>query len=58
MEEKAKNKGIVVYSPETRELLNVCNRILVVHRGKSIAEVSRSDENFTEKGILEIMHSS
>lgn len=58
MEEKAKNKGIVVYSPETRELLNVCNRILVVHRGKIIAEVSRSDENFTEKGILEIMHSS
>lgn len=58
IEEKAKNKGIVVYSPETRELLNVCNRILVVHRGKIIAEVSRSDENFTEKGILEIMHSS
>lgn len=58
IEEKAKNKGIVVYSPETRELLNVCNRILVVHRGKIIAEVPRSDENFTEKGILEIMHSS
>ena len=58
LEEKEKNKGIVVYSPETRELLNVCNRIFVVHRGKIIAEVSRSDPNFTEKGILEIMHSS
>lgn len=58
IEEKAKNKGIVVYSPETRELLNVCNRILVVHRGKIIAQVSRSDPDFTEKGILEIMHSN
>jgi ABC-type sugar transport system ATPase subunit len=57
LREKANNKGIVVYSPETRELLNICNRIIIIDRGRIIAEVSREDENFTEKGILEIMHS-
>lgn len=57
IKEKSKNKGIVIYSPETRELLNVCNRIIIINRGKIIAEVSRSDPDFTEKGILEIMHS-
>jgi len=57
IKEKTKKKGIIVYSPETRELLNMCNRILVIDGGKKIAEVSREDPNFTEKGILEIMHS-
>lgn len=57
LQEKARNKGIVVYSPETRELLNICNRIIIVDRGRIIAEVKREDARFTEKGILEIMHS-
>lgn len=56
LQEKAKGKGIVVFSPEVRELLNICSRILVVDRGQIIEEVKRSDERFTEKGILEIMH--
>jgi len=57
LQEKSKNKGIVIYSPETRELLNVCNRIIVIDRGRIVAEISRTDPDFTEKGILEIMHS-
>ncbi len=57
LQEKARSKGIIVYSPETRELLNICNRIIIIDQGKIIAEVHRNEERFTEKGILEIMHS-
>jgi ribose transport system ATP-binding protein len=57
LQEKAHNKGIVVYSPETRELLNICNRIIIIDRGRIIEEVNRDDPGFTEKSILEVMHS-
>lgn len=57
LQEKARNKGLVVYSPETRELLNICNRIIIIDRGRIVAEVQRNERRFTEKGILEIMHS-
>ena len=56
LEEKEKGKSILVFSPEVRELLNICSRLLVVHNGTIVAEVKQSDNRFTEKGILEIMH--
>lgn len=55
--EKDKGKGMLVFSPEVRELLNFCNRILVVSRGNIIKEIRREDHNFSEKGVLEAMHS-
>ncbi len=57
LEEKNQGKGLMIYSPETRELLNICSRIIVISNGKQIAEVKRGDELFTEKGLLHIMHS-
>lgn len=57
LEEKNQGKGLMIYSPETRELLNICSRIIVISNGKQVAEVKRGDELFTEKGLLHIMHS-
>lgn len=55
--EKMQGKGIIVFSPETRELLNICDRILVLTAGKITSEINRADENFNEKGVMEAMHS-
>lgn len=50
------DKAILIYSPETQELLNICNRILVVREGEIIAEVVRGSESFNEQGILNIVN--
>ena len=55
--EKMQGKGIIVFSPETRELLNICDRILVMTAGKITSQILRKDSNFTEKGVMEAMHS-
>lgn len=58
IKQKENGKGILVYSPETRELLNICDRILVAVNGNIIYEVKRSSKDFTEKHILEVIHSA
>jgi ABC-type sugar transport system ATPase subunit len=58
IEQKKANKGILVFSPEVRELLNICDRIMIMSNGKIVGEITRSDLKFTEKGLLEAMHSS
>lgn len=55
--EKMQGKGIIVFSPETRELLNICDRILVLSAGAITSEIKRKDNNFSEQGVLEAMHS-
>ena len=55
--EKMKGKGIIVFSPEVRELLNICDRILVMNAGKILSEIKRKDHNFSEQGVMEAMHS-
>ncbi|MDR0720896.1 MAG: sugar ABC transporter ATP-binding protein [Treponema sp.] len=51
-----KNKGIIVTSPEIPELLNICDRILVVVHGKIACEVKKTENGFNEANILELMH--
>ncbi len=55
--EKMQGKGIIVFSPETRELLNICDRILVLTAGRITSEIHREDDDFNEKGVMEAMHS-
>ena len=57
LEQKAEGKGIIAFSPECRELLNICDRILVVSEGKIIDEVPRGSERFNEHTLLQIIHS-
>jgi ABC-type sugar transport system ATPase subunit len=58
IKQKDEGKGVLVYSPETRELLNVCDRILIAVGGMIIGEVERGTESFTEARILEVVHSA
>ena len=57
-EQKAAGKGIIVHSPEVRELLNICDRILVMSRGEIVSEVVRGAPGFNEQGMLEAIHVS
>lgn len=58
LEQKKNQKGLLIASPELRELLDTCDRIFVVMAGKIIQEIKRDNENFNEKDIMEIMHSA
>jgi len=58
IEQKKSNKGVLVFSPEVRELLNICDRIMIMSGGKIVGEITRDELKFTEKGLLEAMHSS
>jgi ribose transport system ATP-binding protein len=41
--QKKQGKGIIVSSPEIRELLNICDRILIVVSGSIVCEINRFD---------------
>jgi ABC-type sugar transport system ATPase subunit len=58
IKQKEEGKGILVYSPETRELLNICDRILIAVEGRIIGEVRRGTEHFNEAHILEVVHAA
>ena len=58
IEQKMAGKGIMVYSPEVRELLNICDRVLVMSRGRIVSEVARGDPDFNERGLLEAVHAA
>lgn len=57
LEERGRGKGVVVYSPEVRELLTLADRVLVLAHGRIVDEVVRGDAAFTEQGLLEAVHS-
>ena len=55
--QRDQGKGVLMYSPETRELVNVCDRILVMVEGKIVEEIPREDvERFNEPYILRVIH--
>ncbi len=58
LKEKEKNRTIMVYSPETKELLDVCDRILVATPEGLVAEVRRNTPEFTENTIMNLIHSA
>ncbi|PKM81202.1 MAG: sugar ABC transporter ATP-binding protein [Firmicutes bacterium HGW-Firmicutes-14] len=58
LNEKNNGKSLLVASPEIRELLNICDRILIVIGGRIVAEVHRNTKEFNEEDILSIIHSS
>ena len=45
LHEKEKGLSILISSSEIPELLTLCDRILVMHRGKIVAELDRSEAN-------------
>lgn len=57
LEEKKDGKSILMFSPEIRELLNVCDRIVVVSMGKLVCEINKGDSRFNEAEVMECMHS-
>jgi ABC-type sugar transport system ATPase subunit len=58
LQQKQLGKGILVYSPETRELLNICDRLFIVVNGSIVEEIQRNDRCFNEKHILEVIHAT
>lgn len=56
--QKMQGKGILVTSPEIRELLNLCDRIVIVEHGKVTGQVNRGDAEFNEQDLLAMIHSS
>jgi ribose transport system ATP-binding protein len=55
-QEKGIGKSILVTSPEIRELLIICDRIIIVVDGQIISEVQRNTEEFNEANILNVIH--
>ncbi len=58
LEQRKQGKGILVTSPEIRELLNICDRIVVISHGKVVCEINRNETQFMESSMLEIVHSA
>lgn len=56
--EKKEGRSIIVYSPETRELLDVCDRIIIATPDGLMGEVRRNTPEFSEQTILNIIHTS
>ena len=44
--------GIVVISSETSELMGICDRILIMRKGRIVGEINRKD--YSEEEILRI----
>ena len=57
-DEKRKGKAIIVTSPEVHELINMCDRIVIMVSGAIINEIKRNADGFNEKYILEMIHMS
>ena len=55
--QKKEGRSILIYSPETRELLDVCDRIYLVSEGLIVEEIERGTDVFNEPHILEVLHS-
>ena len=55
---KDEGKALIVHSPEIPELLAVCDRIVVVDKGRLVGEVTRGSAQFNESEILAMMHAA
>lgn len=55
--QKEHGKAIMVTSPEVPELLNMCDRILIVVQGQVVKEISKTEPDYNENYILEQIHS-
>ena len=51
-EQTKKGKGIFVISSELDEIMGLCDRILVIRKGKIVAEFSH--EKFSRESLLEM----
>lgn len=58
IQQKALGKGILAFSPECRELLEISDRILIVVNGRIVDEVKRNSPRFNEPSLLEIIHAT
>lgn len=58
LKQKEEGCAIILYSPEIRELTNICDRIIIANEGGFIGEVKRSSPDFNEHYILEVIHSA
>jgi len=54
---KNQNKGILVHSPEVRELIKMCDRILILSSGEIIENIEHNDIKFNENYILQKINS-
>lgn len=58
IKERNKGKSFLVASPEIRELLTICDKILIVINGRIVSEVHRNTKEFNEEDILNVIHSA
>jgi len=52
MDMRAKNRGMLLISADLEELFRLCDRLVVMHRGKVVAELVTEETNVTEVGYL------
>lgn len=52
LEEREKNKAIILISYELAEILNLCDHILVMFRGKIVSRLSSSEADERKLGLL------
>jgi ABC-type sugar transport system ATPase subunit len=55
---KDERKALIVYSPEIKELLAICDRIVVVDSGHVVGEIDRGSPDFNEADVLRMMHAA
>lgn len=56
LEQRKVGRGILITSPEIHELINLCDRILVVVMGHVTCEIRNTEEGFNEANVLELIH--
>ena len=53
---KEDGKSVIIASPEIPELLNICDRIIIVSSGEIRKDINYYSDSFNEASILEEMH--
>jgi simple sugar transport system ATP-binding protein len=52
MDMRSKQRGMLLISADLEELFRLCDRLVVMHRGKIAAELITDKTNVTEVGYL------
>jgi simple sugar transport system ATP-binding protein len=52
MDMRSRQRGILLISADLEELFRLCDRLVVMHRGKVVAELETEATNVTEVGYL------
>jgi simple sugar transport system ATP-binding protein len=52
MDMRAQERGMLLISADLEELFRLCDRLVVMHRGKVVAELVTEQTNVTEVGYL------